>query len=79
MFDEIATEKHLHWDPKTNYFLGFCREHAHKTSIEFINEEDLEEAFQSLDKGEPGEVHYAGEKIIPFCFRLETRSISGYF
>lgn len=80
MFDEIATEKRLRWDPKTNHFLGFCREHAHKTSLEFINEGDLEEAFRSLDKGE---VHYAPEvrKILPFCFPPETslRSISGYF
>jgi hypothetical protein len=74
MFDEIATEKRLRWDPKTNYFLGFCREHAHKTSKEFINEGDLEEAYRSLDKGE---VHYAPEvrKMLPFCFRTETRSI----
>jgi hypothetical protein len=28
MFDEIATEKHICWDPKTNYFLGVCRQHA---------------------------------------------------
>jgi hypothetical protein len=70
MFDEIATEKRLRWDPKTNFFLGFCREHAHKTSIEFINEGDLEEAFRSLDKGD---VHYAPEviKMLPFCFRLD--------
>jgi hypothetical protein len=32
MFDEIATEKRIHWDPKTNYFLGLCREHADKTA-----------------------------------------------
>ena len=67
MFDEIATEKRLHWDLKTNYFLGFCREHAHKTSKEFINEGDLEEAYRSLDKGE---VHYAPEvrKMLLICF-----------
>ncbi|KAF8152207.1 hypothetical protein B0H34DRAFT_677609 [Crassisporium funariophilum] len=35
---------------------GFYREHAHNTSTEFVNEGDLEEAFQSLDDGE---VHYA--------------------
>jgi hypothetical protein len=71
MFDEIATEKRLRWDPKTNYFLGFCREHAHKTSMEFINEGDLEEAFRALDTGE---VHYAPEvrKILPFYFRFKT-------
>jgi hypothetical protein len=79
MFDEIATEKHLRWDPKTNHFLGFCREHAHKTSMEFINEGDLEEAFQLLKKGD---VHYAPEvrKILLFCFRhglnqLESHTI----
>jgi hypothetical protein len=32
MFDEIATEKRILWDPKTNYFLGLCREHAHRTA-----------------------------------------------
>ena len=26
IFDEIATEKRICWDPKTNYFLGFFRE-----------------------------------------------------
>ena len=74
MFDEIATEKRLRWDPKTNYFLGFCREHTHNTSMEFVNEGDLEEAFRSLDNGE---VHYAPEvrKILPHCFCFETRSI----
>ena len=49
MFDEIATEKRIRWDPKTNYFLGLCREHAHNTATEFINEGDLEELFQALD------------------------------
>jgi hypothetical protein len=45
MFDELATEKQVRWDPKTNYFLGVCRQHAHKTLMEFINEGDLEELF----------------------------------
>ena len=58
MFDEIATEKRIRWDPKTNYFLGLCREHAHNTATEFINEDDMEELFQKLDDGE---VHHAGE------------------
>lgn len=43
MFDEIAMEKCLHWDLKTNYVLGFFREQAHKTLKEFITEGDLEE------------------------------------
>jgi hypothetical protein len=58
MFDELATEKRIRWDPKTNHFLGLCREHAHNTETEFINENDLEELFQGLDVGR---VHYAGE------------------
>jgi hypothetical protein len=58
MFDELATEKRIRWDPKSNYFLGVCREHAHKTSMEFVNEGDMEELFRKLDDGE---IHYAGE------------------
>jgi hypothetical protein len=58
MFDELATEKRIRWDPNTNYFLGVCRQHAHKTSTEFVNEGDLEELYQNLDDGV---VHYAAE------------------
>ena len=43
---------------KTNHLLGLCRQHAHKTSIEFINEGDLEKAFRALDEGD---IHYAPE------------------
>jgi hypothetical protein len=68
MFDELATEKRIRWDPTTNFFLGVCRQHAHKTSTEFVNEGDMEEMFRSLDDGE---VHYAAEvgvvdNLIPF-------------
>ncbi|KAF8223165.1 hypothetical protein L208DRAFT_1318289 [Tricholoma matsutake] len=45
MFDEIATKKCIHWDPKTSYFLRVCRQHANRTSMEFINEGDLEELY----------------------------------
>lgn len=65
MFDELAMEKRIRWDPKTNHFLGICREHAHKTSTEFVNENDMEELFQNLDDGE---VHYAGE-VRQICIR----------
>ena len=58
MFNELATEKRVCWDPKTNYFLGLCREHAHNTAMEFTNEGDMEELFQTLDDGK---VHHAGE------------------
>jgi len=58
MFNKLAAEKRIRWDPKTNYFLGLCREHAHNTAMEFVNEGDMEELFQRLDDGR---VHYAGE------------------
>ncbi|KAG5634895.1 hypothetical protein H0H81_000401 [Sphagnurus paluster] len=61
MFDELATEKRISWDPKTDYFLGLCREHAHLTSTEFVNEDDMEELYQNLDDGK---VHYAGEATV---------------
>ena len=83
MFDELATEKRIRWDPKTNYFLGACRQHAHRTSTEFINEGDLEELFRHLNSAVDDEkVHYAGEVRIWFhleiCFRLEAQSILGH-
>jgi hypothetical protein len=58
MFDELAAEKRIRWNPKTNYFLGACRQHAHKVSMDFINEGDLAELFRHLDDGD---VHYAAE------------------
>jgi len=58
MFDELATEKRIRWDPKTNFFLGICRQHAHKASTKFVNEEDMEELFRNLDDGV---LHYAAE------------------
>lgn len=69
MFDELATEKRVRWDPKTNFFLGVCRQHAHKTSTEFVNEGDMEELFRNLDDGG---VHYAAEVgvLVPFWFRF---------
>jgi len=62
MFDELATEKRIRWDPKTNYFLGVCRQHAHRTSMEFINEGDLEELFRHMESvNESENIHYASE------------------
>lgn len=68
MFDEIATEKRIRWDPKTNFFLGVCRQHASKTSMEFINQGDMEELFRCLDDGV---VHYAAE-VIPFWAKFAS-------
>ncbi|KAJ6527860.1 hypothetical protein DFH09DRAFT_1327969 [Mycena vulgaris] len=50
MFDEIATEKRVRWDPTTNHFLGICRQHAHKVGLEFNGERDLDELFEALEK-----------------------------
>ncbi|KAJ7653861.1 hypothetical protein B0H17DRAFT_957128, partial [Mycena rosella] len=63
MYDEIATEKRIRWDPKTNFFLGVCREHAQKVSLQFNSEQDLEELFRGLSK-EVGDVHFAGEATV---------------
>jgi hypothetical protein len=64
MFDELAAKKRIWWNPRTNLFLGVCRQHASKTSMEFVNEGDMEELFRCLDEGD---VHYAGEVD---CFEL---------
>jgi hypothetical protein len=71
MFDELATEKRIRWDPKTNHFLGVCREHAHVTSMEFVNEGDMEELFRLIDAEK---LHYAGEVIdlVPFGILLPS-------
>lgn len=79
MFDELAVEKRIRWDPKSNKFVGVCREHGHRTSLDFINEGNLEELFRRLDSEEESEkVHHAGEVrnifvLPPFgiCFRFE--------
>jgi hypothetical protein len=79
MLDEIATEKRLRWDHKTNCFLGVCREHGKNTSLEFSSEDDMEELFRSLDEGE---VHYAAEVSVPQainCSRAESRSLTPLF
>jgi hypothetical protein len=74
MFDEITTEKRIRWDPKTNFFLGVCRQHASKTSMEFVNQGDMEELFRCLDDGV---VHYAAEvRTIPFWERFRFASAS---
>jgi hypothetical protein len=67
MFDEISTEKRIRWEGKTNKFLGVCREHAHKVSLAFNGQSDMEELFRSIDDGD---VHYAGEVRNQICFRL---------
>ncbi|KAJ7862813.1 hypothetical protein B0H14DRAFT_3610853 [Mycena olivaceomarginata] len=61
MFDEIATERRIRWDPRTNNFLGVCRQHADKASLQFNGEKDLEELFRAKEEGK---VHFAGEATV---------------
>ena len=72
MFDELATEKRIRWDPKTNFFLGVCQQHASRTSMEFVNEGDMEELYQCLDDEV---VHYAAE-VRKFHFGKKNASMS---
>ena len=58
MLDEIAVEKRIRWDPRTNMFLGVCREHANEVDMEFLDETVMKELFKALDSGK---VHYATE------------------
>ncbi|KAJ7761266.1 hypothetical protein DFH07DRAFT_957330 [Mycena maculata] len=61
MYDEIATEKRIRWDPKTNNFLGVCRQHGNSVSLQFNNEEDLQELFNAKEENK---VHFAGEATV---------------
>ncbi|KAJ7696885.1 hypothetical protein B0H16DRAFT_1903738 [Mycena metata] len=70
MFDEIATEKRIRWDPRTNHFLGVCRQHAHHVGLEFNGERDLDELLDALKKKATADgkldslVHNAGEVTV---------------
>lgn len=58
MVDEIATEKRIQWDDSTNKFLGICREHSSRVSLDFSTIHNMEELFHSI---KDGDVHHAGE------------------
>jgi hypothetical protein len=58
MVDELATEKRLRYNSRTNEMLGVCRAHGHKVSTVFASMSDVEELFEAVDKGE---VHLASE------------------
>ena len=51
MIDEIALEKRIRWDSRTNKFLGVCREHADKVSTTFETMADAEELVKAIDDG----------------------------
>ncbi|KAF7371921.1 hypothetical protein MVEN_00049800 [Mycena venus] len=65
MFDELATEKRIRWDDKTNNFIGVCRQHGRRVSLQFNSENDLTELFRALESTVPEDVvHYAGEATV---------------
>ncbi|KAJ6449137.1 hypothetical protein C8R45DRAFT_947588 [Mycena sanguinolenta] len=65
MFDELAMEKRIHWDDKTNNFLRVCRQHGRRVSLQFNSENDLTELFRALESTVPDDVvHYAGEATV---------------
>ncbi|KAF8216255.1 hypothetical protein K438DRAFT_1901897 [Mycena galopus ATCC 62051] len=72
MFDELATERRIRWDPRTNNFLGVCREHANKASLQFNSKKDLEELFRAKEEGK---IYFTGEATIAAIGMLtdETR------
>ncbi|KAF5366588.1 hypothetical protein D9758_008958 [Tetrapyrgos nigripes] len=59
MFDEIAVEQRLRYDNQSNSFLGVCREHAGRMSVEFNTMEDLDELYRGIDSGEAHHAHEA--------------------
>ncbi|KAJ7927902.1 hypothetical protein B0H13DRAFT_2552011 [Mycena leptocephala] len=65
MFDELATEKRVRWHDKTNTFIGVCRQHGSKISLQFDSQDDLDELFRALETTESRDaVHYAGEATV---------------
>ncbi|KAJ6618578.1 hypothetical protein B0H10DRAFT_2217537 [Mycena sp. CBHHK59/15] len=61
LVSKIATEKRIWWDPKTNNFLGVCREHGKTVGLQFNNERDLEELFRAKEEDK---IHFAGEATV---------------
>ncbi|KAJ6456747.1 hypothetical protein C8R45DRAFT_844729, partial [Mycena sanguinolenta] len=61
MLDEIAVEKRLRWDDKTNNILDACRECGPKISLQLNTAADLEVFFASLDRGD---IHLASEATV---------------
>ena len=58
MFNELAVEKHPHWDDKSNKILGVCCEHGQDTSLEFTSEDNLQTMWEELACGK---IHLAYE------------------
>ncbi|PBK90076.1 hypothetical protein ARMGADRAFT_1032672 [Armillaria gallica] len=74
MLDEIAVEKRIRWDHDTNYFLGVCREHSHRASLEFCSSDDMDELFKGINDGE---VHYASEATVgALCLLTDDKRLN---
>lgn len=52
MYDELAQEKRLRYDDRTNMFVGLDRKTASKTSLVFNSEKDLDTIMDDLERGE---------------------------
>ena len=52
MWDEVATEQRIRWNPRDNRLYGFCREHGKKMCIELNTAEDVFQAKQAVDQDE---------------------------
>lgn len=52
MFDEVATERRLRYDDRTNKVVGLGRETAAKTTLEFNSEDNLDTLFADLECGD---------------------------
>ncbi|KAF6752442.1 hypothetical protein DFP72DRAFT_1047213 [Ephemerocybe angulata] len=61
MFDEIACEKRIRWNQRTDEIIGLCRAHGDKVSLTFGTVDDIDEAFKAVDTGE---VHCAADATV---------------
>ena len=61
MFDELAIEQRIRWDDSSNKFLGICREHGHKISLDFTSEMELNILCDAIGNHE---VHLASEATV---------------
>ncbi|KAJ7576653.1 hypothetical protein C8J56DRAFT_799841 [Mycena floridula] len=65
MVDEVAVEKRLRWDSRTNAFLGIGREDSSKVNMLFESEDDLDMVYQKLDDpSEETKIRYASEATV---------------
>ena len=71
MLDELKTEERLRHDPDSNRIHGVCREHGHRTSLEFNSEKKVDLWLWAIDKKE---VHLAVEVrfIVDNCWHVLT-------